>query len=78
MIDLNNKAFQHSLIYDISIAAITTMKDSDSFVYIIIERYSTVKFYEIMIDTSTSCHFTMGYDQYLMYEKYYDSTLIDT
>ena len=74
MTDLNNRAFEHFLIHEIST---TNMKNSNPFVYIATERYSTAKFYEIMIDTSASRHFTTEYDQYLTYEKYYDNISID-
>ena len=77
MTDLNNKAFEHFLTHDISTTTTTIMKNSNPFVYIATERYSAAKFYEIMIDTSASRHFTAKYDQYLTYEKYYDDISID-
>jgi hypothetical protein len=46
-----------------------TMRDTDSFIYMIIDRYIFEKFYELMIDSKASRTFTTEYEQYLAYHK---------
>jgi hypothetical protein len=46
-----------------------SMKDIDSFIYIIIDRYISEKFYELMIDSNASRTFIARYEQYLTFKK---------
>jgi hypothetical protein len=47
----------------------TCMKDIDSFTYMIIDRYTSAVFYEIMIDSEASVRSTADYEQYLAFIK---------
>ena len=77
--NLANRSFEHSLTgtgpvtYNDSIIK----ADSDPFIYVATERYTSDKFYGIMIDTGASKHSTAGYRQYLAYKKDNKDTSID-
>jgi hypothetical protein len=45
------------------------MKDIDSFTYIIIDRYTSEMFYDIMIDSRASVRSIVDYEQYLAFMK---------
>jgi hypothetical protein len=45
------------------------IKDIDSFIYMIIDRYISEKFYELMIDSEAPRTSTAEYEQYLTYHK---------
>ncbi len=47
----------------------TCMKDIDLFTYIIIDRYTSEVFYDIMIDSGASVRSIVGYGQYLAFTK---------
>ncbi len=47
-----------------------SMKEIDSFIYMIIDRYISEKFYELMIDSEVSRTFTAKYEQYLAFKKH--------
>lgn len=51
--------------------------DTYPFAYIANDRYSSNKFYGIMINTDTSKHSTTGYGQYLAYTRDIKDTAID-
>jgi hypothetical protein len=46
------------------------IKEIDSFIYMIINRYISEKFYELMIDSEASRTFTTKYEQYLAFKKH--------
>ncbi len=47
----------------------TCMKNTDLFTYIIIDRYTSEMFYDIMIDSRTSVRLIVDYEQYLAFIK---------
>jgi hypothetical protein len=47
----------------------TIMKDTDLFTYIIIDRYTSEMFYDIMIDSKASVRSIVDYEQYLAFIK---------
>jgi hypothetical protein len=65
-IDQNTISLQISLKNDL---IHINIKEIDSFIYMIIDRYISEKFYELMIDSSASKTFTARYEQYLAYHK---------
>jgi hypothetical protein len=70
-IDQNSISLQISLKNDHFLDLIhIRMKDIDSFIYMIIDRYIFEKFYELMIDSETSRIFTAKYEQYLAFKKH--------
>jgi hypothetical protein len=54
------------------------MKNIDLFTYMIIDRYTSDTFYEIMIDSSVFRRSTVDYEQFLAYQKNNKDDLIDT
>ena len=78
--NLINRAFTHSIgmifnhIINVNTKNVDTeisIIDSNSnfFVYIVTERYTVKRFYNIIIDTNASKHFTIDYEQFLIYNK---------
>jgi hypothetical protein len=70
--DQNLNHLQISLKNEFLITVHTDMKNinSDSFAYVmILNRYISEKFYEMMIDSSASTKSTAEYDQYLAFKK---------
>ena len=76
---LADRSFSHSLftIGKVSPNATCNTIDSDPFAYIATDRYSSDKFYGIMIDTGASKHSTAGYGQYMAYTRDIKDTTID-
>lgn len=64
---LNNRFFIYSLNAGINNELIIA-KSTNPFAYINIERYTSKKFYNVMINTGASRHSTAGYNQYLTYK----------
>ncbi len=56
----------------------TIMKNIDLFTYIIIDRYTSEMFYDIMIDSDVFTRSTVDYEQFLAYQKNNKNDLIDT
>jgi hypothetical protein len=54
------------------------MEDTDPFTYIIIDRYTSEVFYDIMIDSGAFTRSTVSYGQFLAYQKDNKDDLIDT
>jgi thiol-disulfide isomerase/thioredoxin len=54
------------------------MKNIDLFTYIIIDRYTSEMFYDIIIDSDVFTRFTIDYEQFLAYQKNNKDDLIDT
>jgi hypothetical protein len=50
----------------------------DSFIYMITDRYTSDKFYEVMIDLDASRTFTAKYEQYLAYHKNNKNDIMNT
>lgn len=83
--NLADRSFSHSLITignvltnNISPAnASCNMPDTNPFAYIATNRYSSDKFYGIMIDTGASKYSTAGYGQYMAYTRDIKDTAID-
>jgi hypothetical protein len=52
--------------------------NSDSFVYVMtLGRYTSEKFYEVMIDSNASTKLTVEYDQYLAFKKNKIDSFVD-
>jgi hypothetical protein len=62
-IDLNVLTFVHICMKN------TIIKDIDLFIYIIIDRYTSEMFYDIMIDSKASVRSIVDYEQYLAFIK---------
>ena len=80
IINFNHRAFKHELKI-ISIEFLNAFHDSetsDSFVYVISDRYISDEFYGIMIDTKTSKLSTVDYEQYLAYKTMNDDVTINS
>lgn len=82
--DLADRSFRHSLHGTAPKPAPKPASDDDRiddripFAYIITNRYTSNKFFRIIIDTGASIHSTAGYGQFLAYQKYNPDTSIDT
>lgn len=78
--NLANRSFSHSLHGSAPEPAPKPASDDDQipFAYIVTNRYTSDKFFGIMIDTGASIHSTAGYGQFLAYQKYNPNTSIDT
>ena len=82
--DLANQSFSHSLHGAAPKPAPKPASDDDRiddripFAYIVTNRYTSNKFFGIMIDMGASIHSTAGYGQFLAYQKYSPDTSIDT
>jgi hypothetical protein len=73
--NLANRSFVHAIISTDLISSDNA--DVDPFVYTTVSRYTPDKFYEVVIDTGASKQSTVGYGQYIAYNKIHD-TPIDT
>ena len=67
-INLNQRAFKHGLKIDEFINQFHESETSDSFAYVISDRYISNEFYRIMIDTDISKYSIVDYEQYLAYK----------
>ena len=83
--NLADRSFSHSLttIGNVSPNHINSANaaceiiDTNPFAYIATDRYSSDKFYGIMIDTGASKHSTAGYGQFMAYTRDIKYTTID-
>jgi hypothetical protein len=71
-VDLNALIFVHICMKN------TIMKNIDFFTYIIIDRYTSEMFYDIMIDSDVFTQSTIDYEQFLANQKNNKNDLIDT
>ena len=72
IINFNQRVFEHELGIIESLNKFHDFETSDSFAYVISDRYISNEFYEIMIDTDVFKYSTVDYEQYLVYKAIYD------
>ena len=75
MTDLADRSFTHAFTGTTSV--IDNKSESDPFAYNTTSRYTSDRFYGVMIDTGASKRSTAGWGQYLAYQKV-QHTPIDT
>ena len=71
-VNFNQRAFEHELGIIEFLNKFHDSETSDSFAYVVSDRYISDEFYGIMIDTDASKYSTAGYEQYFAYKAIYD------
>ena len=77
IINLNQRVFKHGLRI-IEPLIFHDFETSDSFAYVVSDRYISDEFYEIMIDTETFKYSIVDYEQYLAYKAIHEINIDST